>query len=127
MSAIWQIYLPFFMGSGAILGLGVWAMIAAAKGADVSRFADVSTVLLVIPVIFVSLIPLVLLSGIVYGVSRLIVILPRGTRRVQEILDRIQRVVKKASDTAVMPIFRVKGVWAGLKRVWQKKSSETTE
>lgn len=115
ISVLWQIYLPLFLGSALILGLGVWAALASASGTDVSRFADVSAVLLIIPVLFVSLIPLAFLVGLVYGVIKLIEIIPVGTRRVREMLEKIRHGVDRGSRRVVQPFLAVGGIWTGLK------------
>lgn len=115
ISVLLQIYLPLFLGSALILGLGVWAALASARGTDISRFADVSAVLLIIPVLIGSLIPLAFLLGLAYGVIKLIEIIPSGTRRVQEVLEKIRHGVDRGSRRVVQPFLAVGGMWAGLK------------
>jgi hypothetical protein len=120
-AAFWQVYLPLIVGSAAILGLGVWAVAVAAGGADVSRFADTSAVVLIIPVLVFSLIPLALLGLLIYGLLRLIQILPKGTARVRTFLDRVNQGVVNFSEKAVEPILRLKSIRAGLKSVFRKR------
>jgi len=120
-SVWWQIYLPLIAGSAVILGLGVWAAFASASGTDISRFADGSAVLLIIPVLIVSLMPLALLLLVVYGVIKLIEIIPRGTRRIQQVLEKIRHGVDRGSRRIVQPFAAVEGVWAGLRTLIRRE------
>lgn len=127
MTAIWQIYLPLVIGSLAVLVLGLWAVVAAAGGTDVSRFADTSTVFLLIPVLVFSLIPLALLVGMIYGVIRLIEIIPPGTQRILAVVERLQRGLTTVSEKAVQPILWVESVRAGLKGAFKRTEKSTIE
>lgn len=118
--AFWQVTFPIVLGSIAILGLVVWAAIGAAGGADVSRFADISVVILIIPAMLFSLLPLALLAGVIYGLFRLLHILPKGMRRVRAFLGRVHDGVVTFSAKTVEPILRVKSAWVGLKSVFRK-------
>lgn len=119
-SALWQIYIPLFLGSLAILALGLWAILASAAGTDISRFADVSAMILILPVLVGALIPLALLGGMIYGLIRLIDIIPRGTQRIQDLLNRLHRGVEKGSSMLVQPVFQASGVWAGLRAIFKR-------
>ncbi len=118
--AFWQVTFPIVMGSIVILGLGIWAAVGAAEGADVSRFADISAVILIIPAMLFSLLPLALLVVLIYGLSRLLHILPKGMRRVKAFLEHVHDGVVTFSTKTVEPILRVKSLWAGLKSVFGK-------
>lgn len=120
-SMFWQIIAPLILGGVAILSFGVWAAIEASGGADVSRFADISAVFLLIPVLLLSLLPLALLGLLIYGLTRLIYILPEGTRRVRRLLLRVQNVVADISMKVVEPILWIKSAGAGLQSIFKKR------
>jgi hypothetical protein len=119
--AFWQITAPLILGAVVIFGFGVWAAIEAVGGADVSRFADISAVFLLIPAMLLSLLPLALLGLLIYGLTRLMHFLPEGTRRVRRFVKRVHKVVDTASAKVVEPILRIKSVGAGLKSVFEKR------
>lgn len=119
-SAIWQIYLPLVLGSFAILSLGIWAVVVAVGGQEVTRFADVSVIFLLIPVMVLSLIPLAILGGLIFGVSRLIAAIPRATQRLHEVVERLQKALSTALEAAVEPILKLESMGAGLKAIFKK-------
>src|SRR5512139_218878 len=102
---LWQITVPLLVVLLLLLGtvgLVIWASVQADP--QVSRWADVSLVWLVVPVIILSFIFLLLLSGITYGVIKLIQVLPGYARLVQDFFLRIQARVVGISDRLVSPI-----------------------
>jgi hypothetical protein len=112
---IWQIIAPLVVGISIILGLGIWAIVTVAQGGDVSQAADTSLIFLLIPVLILSLIPLALLGGLVYGMFRLLKILPPKFYLVQGLFLKVQERVKQGADIAVEPILRINSIGAG----WQ--------
>ncbi|MFO8035699.1 MAG: hypothetical protein R6U57_03625 [Anaerolineales bacterium] len=119
--AFWQITAPLVLGGVAILSFGVWAAIEAAGGADVSRYAEISAVFLVIPALFLSVLPLALLILLIYGLTRLMHILPEGTRRVRLFLERVQKMVTDISTKMVEPILWIKSAGAGLRSIFKRR------
>jgi len=114
-SAFWPVTFPLLVGAAAVIALLVWAAAASAGGSDLSRFADLSAVLLIILMMVLSVVPLLLLGGIAYGLLRLYRIIPRGTRQLQQILEKVETAVKKAASVVTEPMIRVKSAAAGIK------------
>lgn len=120
----WQVILPLTLGILIILGLGIWAIVTVAQGGDVSRAADTSLIFLLIPVLILSLIPLVLLGGLVYGMVRLLTFLPPMFYTVQGFLLRVQERVQQGADIAAEPVLRINSIgagWQAIKRALRRK------
>jgi hypothetical protein len=125
---IWQIIVPLIFSISIILGLGVWAIVTVAQGGDVSQAADTSLIFLLIPVLILSLIPLVLLGGLVYSMVRLLKVLPSKFYLVQGLLLKVQERVKQGADIAAEPVLRINSVGAGwqtFKRILRRKQDHS--
>jgi len=90
---------------------------------NISRFAEISTVLLVIPVLFFSLFSLLLLGLLIYLVQRMIQVIPPFTTRVVEFLEKIQEAVRKISDVIVKTVIQPTSVVTGIRNKFTKKGT----
>lgn len=88
-SEFWQIIFPALVGAVVILSLGLWFGLTGTSG-NLARFAEISTVLLVIPVVFVTLLFGLLLFGLIYLVGRLIQGVPPITEWILLLLEKIR-------------------------------------
>lgn len=100
-----QITLPMIIFVLIILALAVFA--ATGAPGNVSRWASVSLIWLIIPMILVAFILLVILGALAFGVIRVTGILPEYAHQVQDIFTMIGEIVKQGSDTVVEPFLRV--------------------
>jgi len=114
-----QITFPLLAGTAAVIALGVWVVIGVG-GAGISRWAEISTVLLVIPVLILSLIPLAVIAGLAAGISWLIRNIPQITTRIQEAFRTVQETASRLSSLAVKPVIWPRSNWAGLKSIFQR-------
>ena len=119
-----QITFPLLAGTAAVIALGVWVVIGVG-GAGISRWAEISTVLLVIPVLIFSLIPLAVIAGLAAGISWLIRNIPQITIRVQEALQTVQETASRISSLAVEPVIWPRSSWAGLKSIFQRNPPQS--
>lgn len=124
-SAFWPVTFPLLVGAGLVIALLVWAAAASAGGADLSRFADLSAALLIVLMMVLSVVPLLILVGIAFGLFRLYQVIPRGTRWLQQILKQVQEIVKKASSVITEPVIRIESTAAGIKEPFPRKSRGT--
>jgi hypothetical protein len=116
--ALWQIILPFSVGLLVILALVMITILSATRGGgDVSLWADISLIWLLLPVIFFTLIFFAIVSGLVYLVIKLIAILPKYAFKAQNIMTTVQEKVRLGSDKAAEPFMKVNGFWAGLRKL----------
>jgi hypothetical protein len=88
-SDFWQIIFPTLLAAILILALGVWFGVTGSSG-NLARFAEISVVLLAIPVFIASLLFGLVLAGLIFLVSKLIQGIPPITGRVLDFLGKIQ-------------------------------------
>ena len=122
-SPFWQIAMPIILGGTLIVLLGVWTVLKVSPG-NVSRFAEISTVLLLIPYMGLSLIGALLLVGLIVLTIKIIGGLPTYTGKILEFVNRVNASVKKMSDVAAAPVIRPAAFLSGLKGIWRREENE---
>lgn len=98
------IYFATFQGSG-----------------DVSRWAAVSTIWIVIPVMIAGLILLALLGALVYLMKRLLGITPTYTGLAQDYVHLAASYIKRGTEMAVKPVLFLDGIGASVKALFGRK------
>jgi hypothetical protein len=115
---IWQIWLPLGLTVAVILALIVGVILsAAAPTPDVttlSHWSDVSLIVLVLPVIVGSFFVMIIASGLVYLLARLLKLLPPYTQLGQAYVHYASALIASWCDRVVAPIIRLRGYWAGI-------------
>src|SRR5262245_47561398 len=98
----WQIILPVVVAAIFIVGLIILINVATFRdNGDVGRWAAISTIWIVIPVIVAGLIFFIILGGIVYLLKYLLDITPVYTGQAQDLVHKIAGYIKRAADAAV--------------------------
>ena len=118
----WQIILPMVLtviGFAALIGLIYFATFEG--DGDVGRWAAISTIWIVIPVMVLGLVLLVVLVALVYGMKRLLDITPTYTGLAQDYVHIAAGYIRRAADVAVKPVLFLEGVGAGLRRLFGRK------
>jgi len=111
----WQITFPFILALIILLGLVAGVILAGYQGMEaVSRWADVSLIWLLLPLLIVLLVTLVVLSGVVYLITKLLGVIPGYARIAQDFFLLIQARVKSISDKLVEPILKLHSFKAGV-------------
>jgi len=119
---IGQIILPMVITGLSFVALIVLINVATFReNGDVARWAAISTIWIVVPLMIAALIFIVLLTGVVYLLKRLIQITPTYTGQLQDFIYKIAVYIKRASDATVKPIFLVDGIGASIKRLLGRK------
>lgn len=106
---LWQITVPLLICLLLVLGLSglvIWVGIQASP--EVSRWADISLIWLIVPVIIAAFILLLLLAGITFGVFKLVQVLPGYARLAQDFFLRLQARVLGISNRLVRPFIRAR-------------------
>ena len=110
-----QIFLPMILTVVLIIAMAVITGIAAFGANDNSSiWAAISTIWLVIPVMFFGLIFLVLVAGLVYLLARTLQVLPPFTSKAQYYVNRGASETKRFSDMATKPVLFLEGIKASL-------------
>jgi hypothetical protein len=105
-----QIILPVVLSAVLMIALIVWICLATFnQGGDVGRWAAISTMWIVTPVMFVGLIVLALLGGLIYLMIRILRGLPYYTGMAQDYVYIGQGYVKRFADMLVKPIIGLNG------------------
>ena len=81
-------------------------------------WAAISTIWLVIPVMFFGLIFLALLGGLVYLLARTLQVLPPYTSKAQYYVSRGASEAKRFSDMATQPVLFLEAIKASLKAIF---------
>jgi FtsH-binding integral membrane protein len=112
-----QVYLPMMIGLLVILA-GVIAIIVYGlqAGANLRRWADVSLIWVIIPAMFMGLLLVLVVMAALYGITRLLGILPGYSKIVQGYFDQATAKVSQVTDGVVEPFLKVRSTWAVVKR-----------
>lgn len=117
-----QIFIPILVVILVIIAVAVFTSLAAFGGAsDSPRWAAISTIWLVIPVMFFGLVFLILLVGLAYGMARLLNLLPPYTAKAQYYANRATDGAKHVSDMAVKPVMFINGIIASIQAIFGQK------
>jgi hypothetical protein len=121
--AFWQITFPVLLGVIALLavsGVMIWAGLSGSG--NLSKWADVSLIWLILPVLVVFLLFLAVLGALVYAVILLLQVLPRYTYKAHQAFEAASGLVKRGSDAATEPVMRAASTAAGLRTLLRSLS-----
>jgi hypothetical protein len=110
-----QILIPFLLMAALILA-GAIFIISGAE-AQLGIWSDVSVIWLLAPTLFFALALLVILITTIYGMVKLLQILPRYTGRTQEIFAMLSAGTLKIADGASKPIIWIRQIGALMKSI----------
>lgn len=118
---MWQIIFPVVFSSLLCLSLIVVINIATFRnGGDVARWAAISTIWIVIPIMIGMLLLLALLGGMIYLLVRLLNVAPTYTGLAQDYVYKAEGYIKRGLDAVVNRVIAVQGVFASVRRFFQK-------
>ena len=117
-----QIILPMVVTALLFVGMIVLISVATFRdGGDVGRWAAISTIWIAVPIMIAALIFIVLLTGLVYLLKRLLNITPIYTGRLQDFIHKIAVYIKHAADATVKPVFFLDGIGASIQKLLGRK------
>jgi hypothetical protein len=117
----WQIVLPVVLMSVLLIALIVIINIATFRdNGDVARWAAISTIWIVVPIMIGMLIFLILLIGLIYLLSKLLGITPRYTGLAQEYVYKTSAAIKRGLDALVKRFINLQGVLASIREFFEK-------
>jgi hypothetical protein len=115
---LWQVILPLVLGVVIVL---VFAVLASLAGdAEASLWADISIIFLLIPLMAVSLLFVLLFSGMVYVLLRLLRIIPSYARKAQVLAFKVEQRARKVANLAAEPILRYHSFVAAMRALRQR-------
>jgi len=116
-----QIFLPVILS--AILLIALVALMSLATfntGGDVSRWAAISTIWLILPMLLGGLILLALLVALIYGMSRLLGALPHYTGIAQHYVHLAQNRIVQGADSTSAFLINIEGHLANVKAFFKR-------
>jgi heme/copper-type cytochrome/quinol oxidase subunit 2 len=117
-----QIILPMVIAGLLLVALIVLIIFATFReNGDVARWAAISTIWIVIPIMIASLIFLLVLGGLVYLMKRLLNITPTYTGLAQDFVHKLAIRIRLAADALVKPVIFVDGLGASINRLLGRK------
>lgn len=90
-------------------------------GGEVERWAAISTIWIVIPVLAAGLVVLLIFVGLVYGMAKLLAFIPPYSGYAQKMVWRIEGYVRRGADASIKPILAAEGIVATIKRLFGMK------
>ena len=112
----WQIVLPVVLMVLLTIALIVLINVATFRdNGDVARWAAISTIWIVVPIMIGMLIFLILLVGLIYLLSKLLGITPRYTGLAQDYVHKVAGAIKRGLDASVKQFIEIQGVLASLR------------
>lgn len=115
---LWQITLPSLLGVILLIVLSV--LIALSSRGQQRLWADVALIFILLPPILLSVLLVILLGGLVYGIIWLSKNIPIYTFQAQNFMIKIETTVLQVADKVVEPILKVEEFRAGLRRFFGK-------
>ena len=113
---LWQILVPLGVCLAIILGLCVGVVLAGIRGnPETARWMSISVIWLIIPLTFAGMLLLLILSGCVYLLLKLLRILPHYTQLAQAYAHYASVMVRFYADKIANPVLSLRAAWAG----WQ--------
>lgn len=117
-----QIILPLILAVLLMLALCVWIGFATFRdNGDVGRWAAISTVWILIPILAAGLLTFAILGGLIYLMARLLGLLPTYTGLAQDYVQLGALYVQRFTEAAVKPVFAAGGLAAYFKAIFGRK------
>ncbi|MFZ3071193.1 MAG: hypothetical protein WA110_08750 [Anaerolineaceae bacterium] len=105
----WQILFPILLAGALLVAAFVFVIRDTASAASsTASWGQVSTVVIVLPLLFVLLVVLLLVAGLSLGVSKLRGWVPQASESLVNLLSRAKEMVKTGSDAAARPVISLR-------------------
>jgi uncharacterized membrane protein len=116
-----QIILPVILSALVMIALIVLVSLATfGADGDVARWAAISTIWLVIPVMFAGLIVLVILVGLIYLMARGLQVIPTYTGIAQDYAAQARWYITRGANMLVKPFLVIEGWSANIQKFFRK-------
>lgn len=105
-----QVVLPVVLSALALVGMIVWISVATfQQGGDVGRWAAISTIWIIVPMLVAGLVALAILGGLIYLMARALKAIPYYTGIAQDYVFIARGYIVRGADMAVKPILALDG------------------
>lgn len=113
----WQVYFPLLISVVLLLAGGTLA--ATSGTAQAGNWAGISVIFLILPVIASGVVGLILLALLIYGLARLLGILPSFSSMIQGFFRVLSFRATGLTDKLVNPIFRLNSFGASFQKFFK--------
>jgi hypothetical protein len=121
-SVLRQVTLPAIIGLLILIGAASFVIYAGASGnAEVSRWADISLIWVLLPCTLFALLILLFLLALTIGLTRLLSILPTYTYRLQLLIFRIQARIERGTNMVAAPIVKLNSLLASTRKLLRRR------
>jgi hypothetical protein len=114
----WQILVPFLVMAGLIIAGAL--LIVTGGTARTGVWADISLVWLLVPALLIAFGLILITITIIYGMSKILQIIPRYTGKAQDIFGRVSAGTRRVADGATKPFIWTKQAGAALKSIFRR-------
>jgi uncharacterized membrane protein len=116
-----QIILPVVVSALVLIGMIVLISFATFKSnGDVGRWAAISTIWIIIPLLLAGLILLVILIGLIYLMARALGALPHYTGIAQDYVYQAQGFIIRGANMVVKPVIALEGFIENAKAFFER-------
>jgi uncharacterized membrane protein (DUF485 family) len=116
-----QIILPVVISALVLIGMIVLISFTTFKSnGDVGRWAAISTIWIVIPILLVGLIVLAILIGLIYLMARALSELPQYTELAQNYVYLAQGYIMRGAEMVVKPVIALEGFIENIKAFFER-------
>ena len=116
-----QIILPMAISTLLLIGMIVLISLATFKSnGDVGRWAAISTIWIVIPILLAGLIVLAILVGLIYLMARALGALPHYTSIAQDYVRIAQNYIIRGADMIAKPVIGLEGFIENVKAFFER-------
>jgi len=113
----WQILAPFLVMAGLIIAGAVLVVTGGAPRTGV--WADISLIWLLAPALFFALAFLVIVITTIYGMAKLLQVIPHYTGKAQGVFALLSAGTRKVADGAAKPIVWFQQAGAAIKSIFK--------
>lgn len=121
---MWQVILPVVLSTLLCIAMIVLINLATFRdGGDVARWAAVSTIWIVIPIMIGLLIFLGIVGSLVYLLAKLMDVTPTYTGLAQDYVHKAAIYIKRGADALVKPVIQLNGILASIIAFFERMKS----
>jgi uncharacterized membrane protein len=121
---IMQVMLPMVISTLVMIGMIILICLATFRSnGDVSRWAAISTIWIIIPILLAGLIVLAILIGLIYLMARALGALPHYTGIAQDYVYLAQGYIIRGANMDVKPIIALESLIAKVKAFFERIST----
>jgi hypothetical protein len=113
----WQILAPFLLMTGVIITGAV--LIVTGETSQTIVWTDISMIWLIAPLLVLALVFLAVVVSSIYGMLRLLQVLPEYTGKAQDIFKVLSSGTRKVADGAVKPLLWVHQIGAVFRSIFR--------